>query len=66
MIRARICETIRAHSARSAAVSKENLSGVPIQEIMKKAGRSNQSTLAKFYNKKVSKQGEFENKVPKC
>ena len=66
MIRAGISEMFGAHSARSAVVSKANLSGVPIQEIMKKAGWSNQSTFAKFYNKKVSQQGEFENKVLKC
>jgi hypothetical protein len=66
MIRAGISEMFGAHSARSAAVSKANLNGVPIQEIMKKAGWSNQSTFAKFYNKKVLQQGEFENKVLKC
>ena len=42
-----------AHSVRSASTAKAKMMGVPISEIMKKAGWSNKSTFTKYYDKKV-------------
>ena len=41
-----------AHSIRAAAVSKAKLT-VPVEDIMKKAGWSNRSTFARFYDKQI-------------
>ena len=66
MIRAGVSDTFTPHSSRSAVVSKANLRGVPIKEILSKAGWSNQSTFTKFYNKKVIKEDTFDKTVLKC
>ena len=45
------------HSVRSASTSKAKSNAVPIDEILKKAGWSNVKTFAKFYDKKIVKDG---------
>jgi hypothetical protein len=45
------------HSIRSASTSKAKYNAVPIDEILKKAGWSNVKTFAKFYDKKIVKDG---------
>lgn len=52
-----------AHSVRSAVTSKAKEKDVPIQDILKTAGWSKESTFTKFYNKKVLKDGEFMNTI---
>jgi hypothetical protein len=66
MIRAGISDSFGSHSVRAAVVSKANLSGVPLKDILERAGWSNQSTFAKFYNKKVVKDSTFDHTVLKC
>ena len=46
-------ETFRPHSTRSAATSKAKQACVPIQDILKHAGWSNERTFDRFYNKPV-------------
>jgi hypothetical protein len=45
------------HSVRSASTSKAKSNTVPIDETLKKAGWSNVKTFAKFYDKKIVKDG---------
>ena len=45
------------HSVRSASTSKTKSNAIPIDEILKKAGWSNVKTFAKFYDKKIVKDG---------
>jgi hypothetical protein len=45
------------HSVRSVSTSKAKSNAVPIDEILKKAVWSNVKTFAKFYNKKIVKDG---------
>ncbi|CAG2195281.1 unnamed protein product [Mytilus edulis] len=53
MAKANIDTTIfKAHSVRSASVSKAKMNAVPISRILQKAGWSDAKTFAKFYNKK--------------
>ena len=66
MIRAGISDSFGSHSVRAAVVSKANISGVPLKDILERAGWSNQSTFAKFYNKKVVKDSTFDHTVLKC
>ena len=46
-------ETFTPHSTRSAATSKAKQACVPIQNILKHAGWSNERTFDRFYNKPV-------------
>ncbi|CAG2243320.1 unnamed protein product [Mytilus edulis] len=56
MAKANIDTTIfKAHSVRSASVSKAKMNAVPISRILQKAGWSDAKTFAKFYNKKIEK-----------
>lgn len=48
------------HSVRGASTSKAKLRMVPIREILQKAGWSNQSTFAKFYEKEIEDSNRFE------
>lgn len=48
-------EIFTAHSVRSASTSKAKLNCVPISDILSKAGWSNMSTFAKFYDKNISR-----------
>ena len=50
----------KAHSTRSAAVSKAKAQFVPISDIMTTAGWSNNCTFAKYYNKSIVKNDSFE------
>ena len=47
------------HSTRSAATSKALQSCVPIQDVLKQAGWSNQRTFDRFYNKPVNYSSGF-------
>ena len=51
--------TFKAHSTRSASTSKADLSGAPIEEILKRGCWSNKSTWQKFYNKNIIQEGEL-------
>ena len=42
-----------AYSVRAAAVSKAKVKGVPVGDILQKAGWSNEKTFARFYHKPV-------------
>jgi hypothetical protein len=42
-----------AHSVRAASTSRARLKAVPVQEILEKAGWSNERTFSKFYDKKI-------------
>ena len=42
-----------AHSVRAASTSRAKLKAVPVQEILGKAGWSNERTFSKFYDKKI-------------
>lgn len=48
-----------AHSVRSASSSKAKINNVPVQDILQKAGWSNATTFAKFYNKPIQKEDSF-------
>ncbi|VDI15994.1 Hypothetical predicted protein [Mytilus galloprovincialis] len=48
-----------AHRVRSATTSRAKLKAVPIQEILDKAGWTNERTFSKFYNKKVLTEDVF-------
>jgi len=52
-----------AHSVRSAVTSKANERAVPIQDILKTAGWSRESTFAKYYKKKVAHEDTFQKAV---
>ena len=52
-----------AHSVKSAVTSKAKAKAVPIQDIMKTAGWSQESTFTKFYHKKVVKDDAFQSAV---
>ena len=45
-----------AHSFRAASTSRAKLKAVPVQEILEKAGWSNERTFSKFYDKKILNQ----------
>ena len=45
----------KAHSVRAAATSKASNDNIPVQDIMKLAGWTQQSTFARYYKKKVLK-----------
>ena len=47
----------KGHSTRSASTSKAILKGASVEDVMKTAYWSNESTFQKFYNKSVSLQG---------
>ena len=49
--------TFKAHSTRSASTSKVDLSGAPIEEILKRGCWSKKSTWQKFYNKHIIPEG---------
>ena len=49
--------TFKAHSTRSACTSKVDLSGAPIEEILKRGCWSKKSTWQKFYNKHIIQEG---------
>ena len=51
------------HSVRSVATSTAKSNCVPIKDILNKAGWSNESTFAKFYDKKMDKEDHFERGV---
>ena len=51
--------TFKAHSTRSASTSKADLSGAPIQEILKQGCWSIKSTWKKFHNKSIIQEGEL-------
>ena len=51
--------TFKAHSTRSASISKPDLSGAPIEEILKQGCWSNKSTWKKFYNKNIIQESEL-------
>lgn len=53
----------KAHSVRSAAVSKAKSNSVPISTILKTAGWSNVKTFAKFYDKEVGEVSTFDKKI---
>lgn len=58
MLRAGVnTEVFGAHSVRAASTSKAKANAVPIQDIMRTAGWSRESTFTKFYNKKITKEG---------
>jgi len=48
-----------AHSLRSASSSKAKAMSVPIQDILKTAGWSRESTFAKYYNKPINSENKF-------
>ena len=51
--------TFKTHSTRSASTSKADLSGAPIEEILKRGvGWSNKSTWQKFYNKSIIQESQ--------
>lgn len=47
------CEKYKAHSVRSASVSRAKNCQIPIQDIMKTAGWSSARTFSQFYDKKI-------------
>ena len=49
----------KAHSTRSASASKADLSGAPIEEILKRRCWSDKSTRQKFYNYKIIQEGQL-------
>ena len=51
--------TIKTHSARSTSTSKEDVSGAPIEEILKRRCSSNKSTWQKFDNKSIIQEGQL-------
>ena len=52
--------TFKTHSTRSASTSKADLSGAPIEEILKRGvGWSNKSTWQKFYNKSIIQESQW-------
>ena len=51
------------HSTRSAAESKANLQGIPLQTIMKTAGWSNAREFATFCNKLVLKEPSVQDAI---
>ena len=59
-------DSFGSHSVRAAVVSKAHLSGVPMKDILERAGWSNQSTFDMFYNKKVVKDSTFDHTELKC
>ena len=48
-----------AHSVRAASTSRAKLKAVPVQEILEKAGWSNERTFSKFYDKKILTDDSF-------
>jgi len=53
--RAGIQDGFNAHSTRAAATSSAYKSNLPVEDILKKAGWSSDSTFARYYNKPVRK-----------
>ncbi|XP_013402746.2 uncharacterized protein LOC106168283 [Lingula anatina] len=53
----------KAHSTRAAATSAANRAAVPLNDILSKAGWSNASTFARFYNKPIINVDHFANRV---
>ena len=51
--------TCKAHSTRATSTSKIDLSGAPIEEILKRDCWSNKSTWQKFYNKNIIQEGQL-------
>ena len=51
------------HSTRAAAVSAASNASVPLDEILKTAGWSSESTFGKFYNKPVLRESRFPSSV---
>ena len=49
----------KANSTRSVSTSKADLSGAPIEEILKRGCWSNKSTWQKFYEKSIIQEGEL-------
>ena len=56
-------DILKAHSTRSASISKAFLKSASIEEIMKTAYWSNESTFQKFYNRKVVEANSFQSTV---
>lgn len=51
-------DTYKPHSTRAAATSAANRSEVPVEEILSKAGWSNEKTFRKYYQKPLHVEGE--------
>ena len=56
--------TFKAHSTRSASTSKVDLSGAPIEQILK--GRSKKSTWQNFYSKNIIQEGQLFQEMVNC
>ena len=56
-------EQFKPHSTRAAASSAAKLKGVPLQNIMKAAGWTRESTFRRFYNKPVKEGSKFQTAV---
>ena len=53
----------KAHSTRSASSSKVQMSGLPVEQILKRENWSSKSTWQKFYNKNIKGDKTFEQVV---
>ena len=56
-------EHFKAHSTRSASSSKVQMSGLPVEQILKRGNWSSKSTWQKFYNKNIEEDKTFEQAV---
>ena len=56
-------EHFKAHSTRSASSSKVHLSGLPVEQILKREYWSAKSTWQKFYNKNIEEDKNFEQAI---
>ena len=56
-------EHFKAHATRSASSSKAQMSGLPVEQILKIGNWSSKSTWQKFYNKNIEKDKIFEQAV---
>ena len=50
----------KAQSTRFASSSKAQMSGLPVEQILKRGNRSTNSTWQKFYNKNIEENKTFE------
>ena len=53
LLKAGVSTNYKAHSTRAAATSFAYEKGVPLKDIIKTAGWSNEKTFAKYYNKPI-------------
>ena len=58
-------QTFKAHSTRSASVSKANTLGVSLTEIIKRGQWTTDSTFRKFYNKDIQNNETFQLNIVK-